>query len=132
MAASTDRIETAQARTGRLGEEAAAAWLRKAGYTIVARNWRQGRCEIDIVALRGRELHIVEVKTRRTGSLTTPAEGLTPQKRRALRRAAGAFLAAQCGRFAGCDLRFDLAAVEHDTTGEMQVEWIADAVEYGW
>lgn len=130
--APTSRPETPEARTGRLGEEAAAAWLERAGFTIVARNWRAGRYELDIVAVRGDELHFVEVKTRRPQALTAPEEALTLPKRRALRRAASAFLAAAGRRFAGCDPRFDLAAVHGSEAGGMEVEWIPDAILFGW
>ncbi|HEY9054840.1 MAG TPA: YraN family protein [Rectinemataceae bacterium] len=47
---------------GRLGEEGAAALLCAEGWTIVARNFRAGRGEIDIVAERGDSLAFVEVK----------------------------------------------------------------------
>lgn len=127
-----DTTETANARTGRLGEEATAEALRRGGFEIVARNWRAGRYELDIVARRADELHFVEVKTRRAGALTPPEEALTPQKRRALRRAVEAFVAASGSRYDGFDLRFDLAAVHRGAEGELRIDWFADAVEYGW
>ena len=40
------------AETGRMGERAAAEFLRRAGYEICALNWRSGRYELDIVACR--------------------------------------------------------------------------------
>lgn len=124
--------ESEAARTGRLGEEAVADALRRGGFEIVARNWRDGRYELDIVARRGAELHFVEVKTRRTGSLTAPEEALTPRKRRALRRAVETFVAASGDRYADYDLRFDLAAVHRDPEGGLGIEWFADAIEFGW
>ena len=42
------------AETGRMGERAAAEFLRRAGYEICALNWRSGRYELDIVARKGR------------------------------------------------------------------------------
>ncbi len=68
-----DEPETA--RTGRRGEEAAYFWLRKQGYTIVARNWRSPRRkgEADLIAWEGGFLCIVEVKTRGTREVK-PAE----------------------------------------------------------
>lgn len=126
------KSETDSARTGRLGEERALSWLREAGYEIVARNWRTGCYELDLVARRGGELHFIEVKTRREGSLVPPDRTLNRQKRRALRRAAEAFLARSGDRFAGCDVRFDLAAVRSAGDGSMRIEWYPDAVEYGW
>ena len=43
---------TTTAETGRTGERAAAEHLRQAGYEIRDTNWRAGRDELDIVALR--------------------------------------------------------------------------------
>jgi putative endonuclease len=50
---------------GRLGEDAAATYLRRAGYRILARNLRTRTGEIDLLVRRGRVLIAVEVKTRR-------------------------------------------------------------------
>ena len=79
---------TAAAETGRAGERAATEYLRRAGYEICALNWRQGRYELDIAACREGVLHFVEVKTRRSGSLTPPEAAVTQRKFRALSRAA--------------------------------------------
>ena len=49
---------TTTAETGRAGERAAAEHLRQAGYEIRDTNWRAGRDELDIVALRGEVLHL--------------------------------------------------------------------------
>ena len=49
---------------GRRGEDEAAAYLTALGWRILDRNWRCASGEVDIVALDGRELVIVEVKTR--------------------------------------------------------------------
>ena len=100
---------TAAAETGRAGERAATEYLRRAGYEICALNWRQGRYELDIVALRDGVLHFVEVKTRREGSLTPPEAAATQRKFRALSRAASCYL-----RTAGWEgeVQFDLAAAE--------------------
>jgi putative endonuclease len=48
---------------GSAGETVAADWLQQNGYTVLVRNFRWGKTEIDIVATRGEWLHIVEVKT---------------------------------------------------------------------
>ena len=81
------------AETGRMGERAAAEFLRRAGYEICALNWRSGRYELDIVARKGDFVHFVEVKTRRADGLTPPEAAVTPQKFRALTRAALRYMA---------------------------------------
>ena len=50
---------------GRYGEKVAAAHLVEAGWTLLDRNWRGTRGELDVVALDGDVLVAVEVKTRR-------------------------------------------------------------------
>ncbi len=117
------------AQTGTTGEQAAAEWLRRNGFEICARNWRSGRYELDIVARRWDTLHFVEVKTRRAGGLTPPEAAATPQKFRALRRAAEAYLAQN-----GSDLepQFDLAAVDVMPDGTTEVRLIECAMECNW
>lgn len=117
------------AETGAAGERAAAEYLRRAGYELQHINWRKGRYELDIVALRDGELHFVEVKTRRADGLTPPEAAITSAKCRALRRAAEAYLAATGWQG---EVRFDLAAVEIDAGGAAAVRFIADALEYNW
>ena len=83
---------TTTQHTGRLGEETAARWLLDHGFTLLHRNWRQGHYELDIVAARKGTLHFIEVKTRRRDGLTPPEQALDSHKRRALVRAANAYL----------------------------------------
>lgn len=51
---------------GRYGEDLAAAHLIEHGFTITRRNYRVGRCEIDIIAENEKHIIFVEVKTRST------------------------------------------------------------------
>ena len=115
--------------TGALGERAAAEALRAAGYELQALNWRQGRYELDIVARKAGIVHFVEVKTRRAGSLTPPEAAVTPQKFRALTRAAVRYLAATGGQD---EAQFDLAAVDVMPDGHMEVRLVGQAMEYNW
>ena len=117
------------AETGRAGERAAAEYLRRAGYEICALNWRSGRYELDIVARKAGIVHFVEVKTRRAGSLTPPEAAVTPQKFRALTRAAVRYLAATGGQD---EAQFDLAAVDVMPDGHMEVRLVEQAMEYNW
>jgi putative endonuclease len=67
---------------GRWGEDAAAAFLVKNGYDIVARNVRTPYGEIDLIARQGGELVFVEVKARTSLAFGLPETGITPQKKR--------------------------------------------------
>jgi putative endonuclease len=62
-------------QTGAYGEEQAYFYLRRRGYTIVARNWRspRRRGEIDLIGWDGAVLCFIEVKTR-TSREVKPAE----------------------------------------------------------
>ncbi|PWW06379.1 putative endonuclease [Paenibacillus cellulosilyticus] len=62
------RPKRSRIETGRLGEEAAAAYLATAGYRILSRNWRCKAGEMDIAAEHNGTLVIVEVRTRTLGS----------------------------------------------------------------
>ena len=120
---------TTTAETGQAGERAATEHLRREGYDIRALNWRQGRYELDIVALKEGVLHFVEVKTRRAGSLTPPEAAVTPQKFRALTRAALRYMACTGEER---EAQFDLIAVEIMPGGETEVRLIPQAMEYNW
>lgn len=117
------------ADTGRRGEQAAVDYLRRAGFSILERNWRSGRYELDIVARRWDELHFVEVKTRRADGLTTPEEALTRRKFAALRRAAMAYMAQRGVRL---EPQFDLAAVDLMPDGRLNVRFAERAMECNW
>jgi putative endonuclease len=55
-------------RSGRIGETAAAWWLRLKGWRILDRRVKTGAGEVDLVARRGHLVAFVEVKRRRTGA----------------------------------------------------------------
>jgi putative endonuclease len=74
----------ARRRLGNAGEELAAELLRGQGWEIAARNFRCRQGEIDLVARRGGEVALVEVKTRAGSSHGAPAEALDATKRRAM------------------------------------------------
>ncbi|PSK95663.1 uncharacterized protein UPF0102 [Murinocardiopsis flavida] len=73
---------------GQWGEDAAAAYLKREGMRILARNWRCRHGELDIVASHGGVLVAVEVKTRSSGRFGSPLEAVGPEKRARLRRLA--------------------------------------------
>jgi putative endonuclease len=111
------------ARLGRIGEVLAVRHLERAGWTVVARNWRAGgetRGELDVVAWDGSVLVFCEVKTRRGTGAGGPLDAVTPAKLAQLRRLATAFLAVS-GLRAG-EVRFDAVGVAWpDGGGRVQI-----------
>jgi putative endonuclease len=81
-------------RTGRRGEEDAYFYLRRRGYTIIARNYRSPnyRGELDLVAWDGDVLCFIEVKTRTTRSSIPAEAAVGVDKRKELRLMAREFL----------------------------------------
>ena len=88
---------SARAGVGRFGEDIAARYLVGLGWYILARNWRSGRSEADVIAVDGGCLVIVEVKTRRTATYGDPLDAVTPAKVGRLRQLAAAWLASTGG-----------------------------------
>lgn len=77
---------------GRRGEDVAAKFLKRLGYKIVARFERNKLGELDIVAVDGRTVIFVEVKTRATHEAGTPQEAVTLEKQKRITRAALGYL----------------------------------------
>lgn len=99
---------SACAQTGRRGEDAAARYLVRQGYTLLARNYRVREGEIDIIARKGGFLALVEVKTRANSRFGQAREAVTPRKQARISAAAAQWLAAH-----PCALqpRFDVVEV---------------------
>jgi putative endonuclease len=108
-------------RTGVRGETYAYWYLRRHGYTLVARNFTTPglKGEIDMVGYDGPVLAFVEVKTRTRDSVTaktpetlqaTPESAVNLDKRRNISRVARQFLRARHIETAEC--RFDVLAIE--------------------
>ncbi len=78
---------------GRLGEDAVAEHLRKNGYIIIKRNWRDSRFgEIDIVAENLECIAFVEVKTRSANALVSGAQAVDAAKQNRIRNASQTFM----------------------------------------
>lgn len=112
------------ARLARMGEEIAAGYLESRGLEILARNWRAGRRELDIVALDGEVVAFVEVKARRGGP-QHPLEAITRAKRREVCRAAASWIRAHPR--VGVEFRFDAVAVRFEAGREPLVEHVRSA-----
>lgn len=78
--------------TGRLGEQAAVAYLEAHGYIVITRNFSSRYGEVDIIAADTQYIVFVEVKTRAVTPLVTGAESVTEGKRSRLSATASIFL----------------------------------------
>ena len=99
---------------GRWGEQLAADYLQRKGYSICHRNWKLGHRDLDIVAIdeKGGTLVIVEVKTRSDDAFMQPEEAVDWRKMRNMIVAANAYVR----RYAvDLPVRFDIVSiVGHD------------------
>ena len=116
---------------GRAAEDAAAELLRRRGLRVLARNWRSGPLELDLVCEDGDTLVFVEVRARDTAGMVSPLESLTSAKRRALCKAARRYLEVTDGWARPC--RFDVVAVLGGQGGapaaHMQLEHFTDVMQ---
>jgi len=124
-------VTAARQRLGRRAEELAARRLTAAGWEIVARNERTRYGEIDIVALDGGALVIVEVKAGRPNPVAGPERpvlAVGPQKQRRIRRLAAAYLASRPPLPRFDRIRFDVIGVVIGPSGRVEAyEHIAGA-----
>ena len=80
---------------GRAGEDAAAEYLKKKAYTVLATNYATCGFELDIVAYKRGTLVFAEVKTRSGDAFGTPADAVDDIKRRRIKAAADGFIREQ-------------------------------------
>lgn len=119
-------MSASRQQLGAAGEEAAAQFLRARRYTIVARNYRCPLGEIDLVALDGRTLVFVEVKTRRGASFGSPFDAVDARKQRQVTRAAQHYISTH--RLEHRLARFDVVGVDW-VDGRPVCELIQNAFE---
>jgi putative endonuclease len=77
---------------GQKGENAAVAFLEKAGYRIRHRNWKSGKRELDIVAENNDLIVFVEVKTRTDDQWMEPRNLVPRDKQRSIIYAADGYI----------------------------------------
>ena len=109
-------------RTGRRGELATYFYLRRLGYTMVARNFRSPRCrgEIDLIGWDDDVLCFVEVKTRTTLDVKPGEAAVDRHKRRQIAAVAREYLR----RFPpSCQWRFDVVSVYYPVSKASQPQF---------
>ena len=112
---------------GARGETLAYWYLRQAGYTIVARNWRcrSGAGELELVGWEGPILAFVEVKSRTSQAAGLPEEAVSPNKQKRVIKAAKEYLRQLKREPISC--RFDVVSVSLHPQEGLQVRLIKDA-----
>ncbi len=85
-------VDRRKQRIGRWGEDLAAAYLTRKGYTILERNLRTPYGEIDLLARSGDLILFVEVKTRTSLTFGQPEEAITARKKAHMQAAAEAYI----------------------------------------
>ncbi|MBI4628642.1 MAG: YraN family protein [Candidatus Rokubacteria bacterium] len=112
---------------GRAAEDAAAAFLARAGLAVVGRNVRFAEGELDLVC-RERDVWVfVEVKCRRASWGDAPGAAVSWRKRRRLVRLAGHWL--KWKRLHGARCRFDVVEVTVEDTGASRLRHLRAAFD---
>lgn len=115
-----------RARLGLEGERRAERYLRRRlRYRLVARRYRCPAGEIDLVALDGRTIVFVEVKTRRDARHADPEDAVTPSKQGKLIRSAKCFVQQTGSHNRG--YRFDVVAVTQAGPKQFNIEHFPNA-----
>lgn len=111
-------------KTGQRGEDLATEYLQQKGYTLLHRNWRYKRAEVDIIAERDKLLVFVEVKTRKSYKYGYPEEALNTTKQKQLVAAANAYVQDETELR---ELRFDLISITLSPNSPPEILHIEDA-----
>lgn len=125
-------MPSARDELGRRGEDEAARHLQSLGYRILGRRERVLRGDIDIVALDGRTVVFVEVRSRSDTSHGHPAETVGPTKQRRIAELAAAYIRRH--RLQDQSVRIDVVAVTFPAEPRAQpvVEHYQNAFESPW
>jgi len=105
-------MKTGKQMIGKRGEDEACLFLQQQGHTIIERNWRRSRTELDIITLAPDGLHFVEVKSRKAPVMASPESNVTAAKMRNIVNAASCYLHTDGrGRFIDKEIFFDVVTV---------------------
>lgn len=112
---------------GEKGEKAAQSFLKKRGYRILKKNFRNAVGEIDLIAEHKNVLVFIEVKSRMGRSFGHPSMAVTPAKQNKIAQTARLFLAEH--NVNDREIRFDVVSVTPggEDSDSFRVEAIEDA-----
>lgn len=112
---------------GRAAEAAAAAWLERRGYVVLARNHATRRGEVDLVCRDGSTICFVEVRSRSRLDFGSPAASVHVTKARRVVMAATDWAIRHGGLEQ--DMRFDVVAVDLSQPGAPRFELFRSAFD---
>lgn len=95
-------------KLGAAGEKQAVKYLKRSGYKIVKRNYKNPFGEIDIIAEKDGTVAFIEVKTRLTDAFGAPSEAVNESRRRKYVAGANYFFR---GGEPDCTVRFDIIEI---------------------
>ncbi|WP_334056185.1 YraN family protein [Polaribacter sp. P097] len=108
---------------GKKGEQLATSFLRENGYTILEKNYRYLKAEVDIIAQKNDILIAVEVKTRTSAYFGNPQDFVNPKKIKLLLSAIDFYVT---NADLDVEVRFDIIAIICNKN-ETKIEHIEDA-----
>lgn len=113
---------------GDIGEKYTERYLKKNGYKILERNYRQKCGEIDIIAQKGEYIIFVEVKTRAQNFISRPYEAVDRRKMLKIKKTAALYIAE---KQPDSYFRFDVSEVFTDTQSgkAVDINYIENAFE---
>lgn len=100
------------------GETLACNYLKKKGYKLIERNYKNKIGEIDIIASKKNMIVFVEVKTRETTMFGNPSEAVDYHKQNKIRKVSKRFL--QENKLTDVPCRFDVIEVVGDKINHIE------------
>jgi putative endonuclease len=108
---------------GKWGEDLAADYLQRKGYTIIERDWKSGKRDLDIIAQDGNVIVFVEVKTRRNRLYGEPEESVDYHKLQNLQQAISHYVKFKHIRQ---EIRFDIISIVGTVETDPDIQHIQD------
>jgi putative endonuclease len=112
---------------GARGEQQAARYLTRKGYTVLEHSFRTRAGEIDLIAEKDGTIVFIEVKTRLSARFGLPMESVTSWKRQKIIRTALLYL--QKRNLLNRKCRFDVVSIAADSAGKSEIRHIESAFE---
>ena len=108
---------------GKWGEDLAADYLQRKGFTIIERDWKSGKRDLDIIAQDGNVIVFVEVKTRRNRLFGEPEESVDYHKLQNLQQAISHYVKFKHIRQ---EIRFDIISIVGTVGTDPDIQHIQD------